>query len=171
VKLRGRTEAPAPGAEGAQFLSARGAKQEAHHGPLQRLLDGKQTKDAVSLKCIANSRQLRTFSLWRFGHHPEAAIVTEWLNYQEGLSIDRKFAKIVAARELEAALTSHDLAPRNGGDDPLRSSAAKKETADAKAGKEARVISEVGDPHLPSNGEVEGPHRSARSWRRGRTIS
>ena len=38
VKLRGRTEAPALGAEGAQFLSARGAKQEAHHGPLQRLL-------------------------------------------------------------------------------------------------------------------------------------
>ncbi len=40
VKLRGRTEAPALGAEGAQFLSARGAKQEALHGPLQRLLDG-----------------------------------------------------------------------------------------------------------------------------------
>ena len=39
VKLRGRTEAPALGAEGAQFLSARGAKPEAHHGPLQRLLD------------------------------------------------------------------------------------------------------------------------------------
>src|SRR5580704_5571480 len=40
VKLRGRTEAPALGAEGAQFLSARGANQEARHGPLQRLLDG-----------------------------------------------------------------------------------------------------------------------------------
>jgi hypothetical protein len=40
VKLRGRAEAPALGAEGAQFLSARGAKPEAHHGPLQRLLDG-----------------------------------------------------------------------------------------------------------------------------------
>jgi hypothetical protein len=40
VKLRGRPEAPATGAEGAQFLSARGAKQEAHHGPLQRLLEG-----------------------------------------------------------------------------------------------------------------------------------
>src|ERR1700741_3607144 len=38
VKLRGRTEAP-DGAEGAQFLSAGGAKQEAPHGPLQRLLD------------------------------------------------------------------------------------------------------------------------------------
>src|SRR5580658_6872291 len=38
VKLRGRVEAPAIGAEGAQFLSARGAKPEAHHGPLQRLL-------------------------------------------------------------------------------------------------------------------------------------
>jgi len=40
VKLRGRTEAPALGAEGAQSPSARGAKQEAHHGPLQRLLGG-----------------------------------------------------------------------------------------------------------------------------------
>jgi hypothetical protein len=38
VKLRGRTEALALGAEGAQFLSARGAKPEAHHGPLRRLL-------------------------------------------------------------------------------------------------------------------------------------
>ena len=39
MKLRGRTEAPAHGAEGAQSLSARGAKQEAPHGPLQRLLE------------------------------------------------------------------------------------------------------------------------------------
>ena len=39
VKLRGRAEAP-DGAEGAQFLSARRAKPQAHHGPLQRLLDG-----------------------------------------------------------------------------------------------------------------------------------
>jgi hypothetical protein len=39
VKLRGRTEAPANGAEGAQSLSARGAKPQAHHGPLQRLLE------------------------------------------------------------------------------------------------------------------------------------
>ena len=37
VKLRGRTEAP-DGAEGAQFLGARGARPQAHHGPLQRLL-------------------------------------------------------------------------------------------------------------------------------------
>jgi hypothetical protein len=40
VKLRGRPEAR-PGAEGAQFPSARGAKQEAPHGPLQRLLEGR----------------------------------------------------------------------------------------------------------------------------------
>jgi len=40
VKLRGRAEAPAIGAEGAQFPSARGANTEAPHGPLQRLLDG-----------------------------------------------------------------------------------------------------------------------------------
>jgi hypothetical protein len=39
VKLRGRAEAP-HGAEGAQFLSARGARPQAHHGPLQRLLAG-----------------------------------------------------------------------------------------------------------------------------------
>jgi len=37
VKLRGRAEAP-DGAEGAQFLSARG-ETTAPHGPLQRLLD------------------------------------------------------------------------------------------------------------------------------------
>jgi hypothetical protein len=39
-EVEGRTEAPAHGAEGAQFLSARGATPEPHHGPLQRLLDG-----------------------------------------------------------------------------------------------------------------------------------
>jgi hypothetical protein len=39
VKLRGRPEAP-DGAAGAQFLSARGAYPQAHHGPLQRLLEG-----------------------------------------------------------------------------------------------------------------------------------
>ena len=39
VKLRGRAEAPANGAEGAQSLSARGADPEALHGPLQRLLE------------------------------------------------------------------------------------------------------------------------------------
>jgi hypothetical protein len=43
VKLRGRTEAPALGAEGAQFLSARGAKPQAYHGPLQRLLGIRST--------------------------------------------------------------------------------------------------------------------------------
>src|SRR5256885_16606829 len=37
LKLRGRTETP-EGAEGAQFLSARGAKPTPPHGPLQRLL-------------------------------------------------------------------------------------------------------------------------------------
>jgi hypothetical protein len=39
VKLRGRAPT-ADGAEGAQSLSARGAKPQAHHGPLQRLLEG-----------------------------------------------------------------------------------------------------------------------------------
>jgi hypothetical protein len=37
AKLRGRAEPP-DGAEGAQFLSARDAKPQAHHGPFQRLL-------------------------------------------------------------------------------------------------------------------------------------
>src|SRR2546427_208258 len=39
VKLRGRAPT-AESAEGAQFLSARGAKPQAPHGPLQRLLEG-----------------------------------------------------------------------------------------------------------------------------------
>ena len=42
VKLRGRTTTP-QGAEGAKFLSARGAKPQAHHGPLQRLLERNTT--------------------------------------------------------------------------------------------------------------------------------
>jgi hypothetical protein len=47
VKLRGRAEAP-DGAEGAQFLSARGAKPQAHHGPLQRLLDARLLRSTSS---------------------------------------------------------------------------------------------------------------------------
>ena len=39
VKLRGRAEAPALGAEGAQSPSARADKLQAPHGPLQRLLE------------------------------------------------------------------------------------------------------------------------------------
>lgn len=49
VKLRGRTEEPAIGAEGAQFPSARGANQEAPHGPLQRLLGARILIQAIQL--------------------------------------------------------------------------------------------------------------------------
>jgi hypothetical protein len=39
VKLRGRAEAPALGAEGAKILGARGARPQAHHGAVQRLFE------------------------------------------------------------------------------------------------------------------------------------
>jgi hypothetical protein len=45
VKLRGRAPT-AESAEGAQFLSARGAKPTTHHGPLQRLLDVESGRNA-----------------------------------------------------------------------------------------------------------------------------
>jgi len=54
VKLRGRTEAPALAAEGAEFPNARGANQEAHHGPLQRLLDS--IADGVEPTCLSKRR-------------------------------------------------------------------------------------------------------------------
>src|SRR5207245_503028 len=53
VKLRGRTATP-DGAEGAQFPSARGAKPQAHHGPLQRLL-------ADDGGCIEGSRKHQNY--------------------------------------------------------------------------------------------------------------
>ena len=46
VRLRGRTEAP-DGAEGAQFLSARGAKPTTPHGFLQRLLHDASAKPLI----------------------------------------------------------------------------------------------------------------------------
>src|SRR2546427_1325811 len=46
VKLRGRREAPND-AEGAQSLSARGAKSQAPHGPLQRLLAARTPCPAI----------------------------------------------------------------------------------------------------------------------------
>ena len=43
VELKGRTEALGHGFEGVQFPCARGATEKAHHGPLQRVLDGFNT--------------------------------------------------------------------------------------------------------------------------------
>src|ERR1700752_723310 len=69
VKLRGRTEAPAPGAEGAQFLCARGGKPEASHGPLQRLLGGSLGTDFLNRivehrhRSLEVSRFIRTHQL------------------------------------------------------------------------------------------------------------
>src|SRR5579862_1822919 len=48
VKLRGRTEAPALGAEGAQALRAQGDNPEAPHGPLQRLLGGVHSRREIA---------------------------------------------------------------------------------------------------------------------------
>jgi len=58
VKLRGRTEAPAHGAEGAQFLSARGDNIEAPHGPLQRLLGRLWHNAELYLRAIRQGLQL-----------------------------------------------------------------------------------------------------------------
>src|SRR5438477_11874084 len=55
VKLRGRTGAP-DGAEGAQSLSARGAKPQAHHGPLQRWLDSMPR--GLPAVCTGRSRKV-----------------------------------------------------------------------------------------------------------------
>ena len=59
VKLRGRAEAR-DGAEGAQSLSARGAKPQAHHGPLQQLLEGSLRRSHTSSGSTAiNSRNAK----------------------------------------------------------------------------------------------------------------
>jgi hypothetical protein len=52
VKLRGRPKAP-DGAEGAQFLSARGANPQACHGPLQRLLEDAFIEATVRARSLA----------------------------------------------------------------------------------------------------------------------
>jgi hypothetical protein len=70
VKLRGRTEAP-NGAEGAQFLSARGAKAQAHHGPLQRLLAA-MTKDAkfsLLSECGSYTHCASLNRVWKEDHY------------------------------------------------------------------------------------------------------
>ena len=75
MKLRGRTEAP-DGAEGAQFLSARGAKPQAPHGPLQRLLDVNGTSASHSTQASMLRRS------WRVGRPDN---LSEWHNQQRGL--------------------------------------------------------------------------------------
>jgi hypothetical protein len=61
VKLRGRTEAP-DGAEGAQFLSARGARQTTHHGPL-RWLDDATVTDTSSVRRSQSLKRVRIGAL------------------------------------------------------------------------------------------------------------
>jgi hypothetical protein len=68
VKLRGRAEAP-DGAEGAQSLSARGAKPQAHHGPLQRLL-GLSNRRNRHLETRYLYRQLGALPRRRIGRKP-----------------------------------------------------------------------------------------------------
>ena len=52
MKLRGRAP-KSDGAEGAQSLSARGAKQTMHHGPLQRLLEDAFIEATVRARSLA----------------------------------------------------------------------------------------------------------------------
>src|SRR6202007_3445332 len=56
VKLRGRAPTPSRRRGRPLFSSARGAKQEAHHGPLQRLL-GDAVVSAVAGHAIAYPQQ------------------------------------------------------------------------------------------------------------------
>jgi len=64
VKLRGRAEAP-DGAEGAQCLSARGAKPQAHHGPLERLLEVTLTTTTVRVRPQCRKRGRLSLQLKR----------------------------------------------------------------------------------------------------------
>ena len=77
MKLRGRIEAPALGAEGAQFLSARGAKRKAHHGPLQRLLGGEppssDTRESCALLNRMSSSEMQKATNPAAKTHPTAA--------------------------------------------------------------------------------------------------
>jgi hypothetical protein len=59
VKLRGRPEAPARRRGRTLSSSARGAKQQAPHGPLQRLLDGDAAAEAY-FHSIRNATQTPT---------------------------------------------------------------------------------------------------------------
>jgi len=52
--------APALSAEGAQFLSARGATQEASHGPLQRLLGAATVASVYIARMVAPTRDHRS---------------------------------------------------------------------------------------------------------------
>jgi hypothetical protein len=59
VKLRGRAPT-AESAEGAQSLSARGAKPQAPHGPLERLLEDPEQFREIEHKLTMAFRQVQT---------------------------------------------------------------------------------------------------------------
>jgi hypothetical protein len=70
VKLRGRAEAPAIGAEGAEFPSARGDNTEAPHGPLERLLEDALIEATVrALQYERNEAASAGFIDCVTGHH------------------------------------------------------------------------------------------------------
>src|SRR5206468_2853025 len=70
VKLRGRAPT-AESAEGAQFLSARGAKPTTHHGLLQRLL-GSRICGLRTMVCDARLRNAHRAFCHKCGVAPEA---------------------------------------------------------------------------------------------------
>jgi len=70
VKLRGRTEGQAPGAEAALSSRARGANQEAHHGSLQRLLDGEN----YTRSCPQTGHLVAKRKRWRDEGSPKKSV-------------------------------------------------------------------------------------------------
>ena len=142
MKLRGRTEAP-PDAEGAQFLSARGAKPQAPHGPLQRLLDGNRLTVIAKPPRPALSRTMGRIEFRRKSfrrREPATQTLTMRGNRQPG------------------SLGS-----------PRRPRVPRSASRAADAWHRSRRVARV-SVWLPSNGEVEGPHGHAGLAPRAHTV-
>jgi len=164
VKLRGRTEAP-HGTEGAQSLSARGAKPQAHHGPLQRLLEAvtttvvqaviSQNEDASGVPITRKQRS--TLSGWaiklpatrqcaRIDQTPRPRDFSQTAEIAPtAVGCPRSLLRL--CKDSAANLSGE----RNGGVRVHRTAAPTRTTA---------VMTIAGVLFTASNGEAEVPHRS-----------
>ena len=98
VKLRGRTITPDKRRGRTLSPRARGAKPRAHHGPLERLLDGHRSRSAANLRNRKSAADLRSQPIRNLGVPGNCFNVT-------GLGIAPKRVRAPLALQIAAVMT------------------------------------------------------------------
>ena len=146
MKLRGRTEGPALGAEGAQFLSARGDSQ--HRGASR------------TPPTIVRSRR----------HLEDSPLTTVRARHDHRRYRPVRTAKKLSPSRSWRSCSRHTVRSAKGHQSTPEARSRRCVCGEAQPLESTRKAIRTRRRITP-NGEVEGPHRSPSPWRRGRTIS